>query len=211
MAETTYTYNITNDLPSGSCNPGKLHIEIDASSIVTSLLRVDTTGGIYNKGQVTGGTLNITFADALSAGEKTTLDGDLANPAGGLLASNDNTTDSNIFEVSSVEKTSTTSSSFVVIPGMEVTPDAGTYTATFSGTVTNDSRSKSVQVALFKGETQITHSNRTFIRGNQQQSAPFSCKARVTVTGSDTISARWKVETTSSGSITERSLILEPE
>jgi hypothetical protein len=80
MAETTYTYTIATDFPGGAMNTGKLMEEIRASSIVTAIERID--GGTSAK---------IVFKDALSAGDKTILDGDTTGPAGGLIAAHDNT------------------------------------------------------------------------------------------------------------------------
>jgi len=211
MAETTYTYNITNDLPSGACNTGSLHLEIAASVIATQLVGINSEEGSYSKGRITGGTLYIIFADTLSAGDKTILDGDTSGPAGGLLAAHNNAEDTNTILVSGIDSVTTTSTDYVVIPNLTATPVAGTYIVTASGTLENDSRSKAAQVAIFSGGTQITHSNRKFIRGNQQQSAPFTSIAKVTVNGSEAIEVRWKVDNNSSGTITERSLLVEPE
>lgn len=81
MADTTYTYSVANDFPGGVVNPTKLHAEILASAIATSLIGVRTTGDA----------LGICFSDALSAGDKTILDGDASGPAGGSVAAHDNT------------------------------------------------------------------------------------------------------------------------
>lgn len=87
---TTYTYNIAADLPGGKVNAGRLREEIAASPIVTALANVATAGGIIASGVTTGGALSITFMAALSAADKTTLDGDAAgSPKGGLLAAHD--------------------------------------------------------------------------------------------------------------------------
>lgn len=79
MAETTYAYSISADMPAGKVNPSKLKREIEASQIATELERIDTDGD----------SLLIVFADALSVGDKTLLDGDAAAPAAGLLAVHD--------------------------------------------------------------------------------------------------------------------------
>jgi hypothetical protein len=211
MAETEYTYNVTNDLPGGKVNPGQLHLEIVNSSIVTVLRRIDTVGGSYANGAITGGTLKVVFADALSAGDKTILDNDTTGPAGGLLAVNSNAEETKSTLLTSVAPTTTTSTEFITVPLMTVTPSAGTYLVTFSGSMENDSRSKSIRVAIFVGGTEVTHSNRKFLRGNQQQVAPFTCITKATVNGSQVIEGRWKVDSGSSGTITERSLLLTPE
>ncbi len=91
MAVTTYTYNIANDFPDGKCNRSTLDIELRGSSIVTSLNRIDISNGTQDSANVyTAGTLDIVYNAALSAGDKTILDGDTTGPAGGLLAAHDN-------------------------------------------------------------------------------------------------------------------------
>jgi len=96
---TIYSYDITNDLPGGKVNTSTLLEEIQASSIVTTLENISTSGGTSEDGLITGGTLDLHFASDLTAPEKTTLDGDTANPAGGLLATTTPkpTTQGNIF------------------------------------------------------------------------------------------------------------------
>ena len=81
MAEMIYTYSITNDFPNGKLNSTKLVQEINASSIVTALIGVNTRGDVCN----------ILFKAELSAADKTILDGNTTHPAGGLIAAHDNT------------------------------------------------------------------------------------------------------------------------
>jgi len=77
----SYTYQITTDFPSGGCFEDNLVIEIRASSIATALQDISRNGDV----------LSITFVSALSAGDKTTLDNDTSNPAGGLIAAHNPT------------------------------------------------------------------------------------------------------------------------
>lgn len=77
---TKYTYSISQDLPDGEVNTSKLKTEIQNSSISIALDRIDTTGDV----------LDIWFKDALLSPEKSILDGDTSDPAGGLLANHDN-------------------------------------------------------------------------------------------------------------------------
>ena len=81
MAQTTYTYSIVNDFPDGKVNTAKLDAAIRASTIITALNYINTSGDV----------LTIIFKDQLSTADKTTLDGDTTHPAGGLIASTDNT------------------------------------------------------------------------------------------------------------------------
>ena len=80
----SYTYNITNDFPDGAVNATKFHNEIEASTdITTTLVGVSV--------HTNSNTVQATFNSALSASEKTALDGDTSSPAGGLIAAHDNT------------------------------------------------------------------------------------------------------------------------
>ena len=90
MAETTYSY-VAADFAGSKLNPTNLAAEIRASAIVTALDRIDTAGGVSSQGVIIGPTgVDIVLKDALSAGDKTLLDGDTAGPAGGLIAASDN-------------------------------------------------------------------------------------------------------------------------
>jgi len=76
MPQTTYQYTISTDFPGGVVDTNVFAREIEDSSIATALVRIDTFGD----------NIDIVFVDALSAGDKTTLDGDTTGPAGGLIA-----------------------------------------------------------------------------------------------------------------------------
>lgn len=68
MAATEYTYSIQSDFPDQKVNPVLLKQEIDNCPISTALERINEDGD----------DCNIWFADALSSGDKTTLDGIIA-------------------------------------------------------------------------------------------------------------------------------------
>lgn len=76
MAATNYSYSIASDFPATGLASDRLASEITASSIVTALDKITTSGD----------TCNIWFKDALSSADQTTLDGDTTGPAGGLIA-----------------------------------------------------------------------------------------------------------------------------
>lgn len=78
---TTYTYSLSLDFPGGKMNSSKLQIAIQNSTIVTPLQEIDVAGNV----------VKIIFTDVLSVGDKTTLDGNTSHPAGGIIASTDNT------------------------------------------------------------------------------------------------------------------------
>lgn len=81
MSDYNYVYSIASDFPGGKVNTSKLQTAIQQSSIATALDYISTVGDV----------LTIYFKAQLSAPDKTTLDGDAAGPAGGLIASTDNT------------------------------------------------------------------------------------------------------------------------
>lgn len=72
----TYTYSKASDFSSGLV-PSNLKKEVEDSSITSAtLLSI----------QVDGDVVKLVFSGALSSGDKTTLDGDVSSPAGGLIA-----------------------------------------------------------------------------------------------------------------------------
>lgn len=72
MAETTYTYSVQDDFPNQQVEISALEAEILGSSITTALVGINLDGD----------NCDITFEDALSAPDKTTLDGIVANHQG---------------------------------------------------------------------------------------------------------------------------------
>ena len=75
-----YTYSIASDMPSGAVNLARLHKEIVASSIATTLVGIGVVSDV----------LTVEFTGDLSTGDKTILDNDATGPSGGLLAAHDN-------------------------------------------------------------------------------------------------------------------------
>jgi hypothetical protein len=73
---TVYTYSLSQDFPGGQINPQKLQIAIE-NAITTLLDAINVNGDV----------VQIVFDEPLSAADKTTLDGNTTNPAGGLIAS----------------------------------------------------------------------------------------------------------------------------
>lgn len=76
MAETTYNYSITSDVPSGVVNGKRLAAEIQASTITIAVALVS----------VDGDALGITFKDAISSEEETMLEGVIAAHSGEPLS-----------------------------------------------------------------------------------------------------------------------------
>jgi hypothetical protein len=75
----TYSYTVSTDFPGGEADVANLILEIGNSAIVTALDDI----------QLSGDSMDIIFKAALSAGDKTILDGDTTGPAGGLIAAHD--------------------------------------------------------------------------------------------------------------------------
>lgn len=87
MAITAYPYSITNDLPGGAVDVSNLWEEISASG---SGITIQLDDIVINPNDDNSDLIHIIFKDALSAGEKTALDGDTTGPCGGLIAAHDN-------------------------------------------------------------------------------------------------------------------------
>ena len=75
-----YIYSISADMPGGAVNGARLHKEIVASAIATTLVGIGVVSDV----------LTVVFTGDLSAGDKTILDNDATGPSGGLLAAHDN-------------------------------------------------------------------------------------------------------------------------
>jgi hypothetical protein len=82
MAATTYTYSILNDTANAKAAGDALDEEIRQSSIVTALDGVSVAVSAADN-------IDVTMKDALSAGDKTILDGVIAAHAGEPLAATD--------------------------------------------------------------------------------------------------------------------------
>lgn len=100
----------------------------------------------------------------------------------------------NIFAVDSITSSSTTSTSYVQIPDMEIIgPPSGLYVALFNSEASCSSSNKQVSIAIFAGEVIIESSVRdiTVSSANTLQLAT-TAGASVPVSGNDTVSVRWK-------------------
>jgi len=99
---------------------------------------------------------------------------------------------------------STTSLTPVVIPGLSVTPPAGTYLVVVHATLRNTNNANSVAVAINAGGVLVPDS------GTSQASNDFgslTTLGRATVNGAQSIDAIWSV-TGASGEITTRTMFL---
>lgn len=101
----------------------------------------------------------------------------------------------------------TTSTSYVDVPGLSVAPPAGSYHVRFSGSGYPQSNNKQQSMAIYANGSLVAGSERSIKSGGGQTAgsvAGFSCEAVVTVDGSQTIAARLKSD--ASGSQTAETL-----
>jgi hypothetical protein len=92
----------------------------------------------------------------------------------------------------------TSSTSFVLMPGMTITPPAGTYLITFDGTLASGGAGQSLFVAIFAGGVELTETARAMIPNpvgstTPSPTTPFVCVGVATVDGSEAIEGRFRV------------------
>jgi hypothetical protein len=109
-----------------------------------------------------------------------------------------------VTEVSATAETTTTSTTYVLMNGMTITPAAGNYMVWFSTAISNNSNLENDYIAIYKGGTIIQSTERRTLLAKNER-VPFSTQGKVTVNGSEAIEIRWKV-TNGTGSALERIL-----
>lgn len=168
---------------------------IEALADVTDTANVTTAMTDGAHGTRGGGTLHANVVAAGAAGfmtgaDKTKLNG-LGPPSSALIGATGDIT--------------TTSTTDVIATSMIETPVAGTYMVEFSGSVDHGTNGATIELSIHVDGAQQASSERRFMRGNQNISSPFSCKARVTVNGTEQIEGRWRVSS-GTGTMHERTL-----
>lgn len=113
-----------------------------------------------------------------------------------------------VTQVSATNLVSTTSTTYVLLPGMTITPVAGTYKVTFSARMVLTNKNNQVFFTLFSGGTQILHSERQFSVATNGNAIPASTQATVVVNGAQAIEAHYRGDG-ASVEATNRSLIIE--
>lgn len=93
---------------------------------------------------------------------------------------------------------------------MTITPTAGVYLVTFSGSITNDTNGGTTYCSIWYNGLQVTSSERRYNRGgSQQQTVPFCCVARVTAAGGIAVEGRWRVSTAgNTGTMYQRNILI---
>lgn len=118
-------------------------------------------------------------------------------------------------EVTANNAVTTTSTSFVLLPGMTLTPPAGTYIAVFSFWVSYSAWSQGISGSLYLGGSLVPGTTRTarqgtntFIGQNFSNSLfVVSGQDIITVDGTSALEVRW-LTTTGTGTANDRTLTL---
>jgi len=117
--------------------------------------------------------------------------------------------------VTAVGTVTTTSLADVLTTGMTITPPAGMYRASFTGSAGNFLSAQSVFLSLYAGGVKASESERvltygvTFINIGGGFRYPFTCTAEVIVNGSQAIEGRWRVSGGTGSMVLGRVLSLE--
>jgi hypothetical protein len=90
--------------------------------------------------------------------------------------------------------TTTTSATDVLVNAMTLTPPAGTYTVSFTGSTDHSANNGDGQMSIYAGGVQEASSERGFARGAGQGNVTgsFACTAIVTVDGVSAIEGQWR-------------------
>lgn len=116
--------------------------------------------------------------------------------AAAVVAAHSPTPEDSFQLVEATADTTTTSLTDVVADSMAITPEAGTYKVTFVGSVDHASNNGSIFLSIAKDAAKSAGSERRFRRGAGQGdvTAPFTCRAKVTVDGSEEIQGCWRTD-----------------
>jgi len=140
---TKYDYSIADDTLNGVADLPALTVEIEDSSISGTLSHIN----------ITNDDLKIWFDSDLSGPDQTTLTSVVAAHTGDPLP-----------RETGQERTdtvSTTSTSFILIPGMtETLTDAGFYCIQFSGIAYSDKYTGTIKVKIFIDSVEVAHTYR---------------------------------------------------
>jgi len=194
MPITRYGYNILADTLNGQVDSDKLTIEISISSIVTSHDHISTSGA--------DAYMDIFFSNAITSGEKVTLDAYVAAHDGYALVNNLSAVGTN--------NITTTSTSYIKANDMALTPFDGTYVVYFSGSFGVDQVNTTAYAAVYVDGTVVDGSERIRISERANDTSPFDCIALITINGSQAIEGKWKVSN-GTGTMYQRTLVLKSE
>ena len=110
-------------------------------------------------------------------------------------------------QLTSILPDATSSLTFQIIPGITVTPVAGTYVVLFTVDGSLDNKAHTGQIELFMASNPILHTHRSFNVGANNNSNSLSTQMYITVNGAQQIDARFA---TTGGifTTTDKSMIL---
>lgn len=126
--------------------------------------------------------LSVAFTTTPTAGEITALDAVVLAHTGAALAAP-------TMEVSGTDTISTTSTTDVLATGMTITPPAGDYLVSWSGSKTTNQNALSY-VSIWLDGAQVARSERRGLARDHEDA--FVTHARVTVDGTQAIEGRWR-------------------
>lgn len=204
---TAFLSATTNQLRLGTTNTVTISATAPAASRTYTLH--DAGAAAANFVLSSGGALTITNApttgQVLTATGTTTATWQTSSGGGGGALSHQT--------ITATVTATTNSNSFLTMTSMTVTPAAGTYMVTFSGSCSSDNTDGvTSQYALYNDSTQITSSLMDFgnVSGSQANNFRMVCstQAVITVNGSNVISVRWKSVPSGVFSVYTRSMIL---
>lgn len=109
--------------------------------------------------------------------------------------------------------TTSTATSYTLISGLTVTPTAGTYLVSLSGSIWSSVKARVMYLAIFVGGVEVTGSERQYSPGESSQPTPFALPLAIAVTvdGAQAVEARWYITSgnpTATMSINNRNLTL---
>ena len=191
----TYPFTIASDgvFPNRRVNKSRLAYEVNA------ILAAKFTGVSED-----GGNCLVQFSSDLSPTEETQLSTVILAHTGEVPAPQG---------VSSLVNTTTTSTAYVTLNGMSLTPPAGSYNASFGCSIEASIKGQEVKVALFVDGVIVPSSVRRIHKGvsvNQGAVYPVSSSDRISVNGSQVVDVRWVVSSGASVTCYERSLSVSP-
>lgn len=97
-------------------------------------------------------------------------------------------------EISAISTITRSLSSYAALPGMSVTPPAGTYEVEFNTSASVDRNGRTGFLALFLNGVEIPGSER-MVGGAAGDVSGVGCTATVAVSGGQVLEARWRVDT----------------